>query len=262
MSLTKHVMPSEKKHKDTIKINEKLQKVNKNLPLMPFYSLIQGTVGSGKTSLLYSLLCNYQKINYFDVIYFYNRVSDSDEVWESFEKIKVKKVKGQKKEVPITVVQIFNDYDNDQLKKLIDNINEVQKERKEEGKRPLNILFVFDDMAYSGITKKASAPSSLDQLIINRRHYNASLIITSQTYKALSQNARSNNLTHLMLMRANKTDLELIAEDHCGEIEVVDFINAYKHVKKNGKYDFFLVDYADDIENRFKKDLDVVIKIE
>lgn len=265
MPIKRYVMPSEAKHKLTLKLNDKLNEINPILPKPPYFFLIQGSVGSGKTSLLYSLLRNYQKINYFDIIYVYNRVKDSDKVWQSFEKYKIvkKKNKAGKEEEEIkyiTSVEIYNDYDNKQLKDLIDSIDEAQTMRRDEGKRPLNILFVFDDMAYSGITKRASAPSSLDQLIINRRHYNISIIITSQTYKALSMNARTNNLTHMILMKANKKDRELIAEDHnAGEVSTEDFLKMYENVKKSGKYDFLVVDYTDEQERRFKKNFEEVI---
>lgn len=263
MPIKRYVMPSEAKHEKTIKMNEKLNKLNSVLPKPPFFFLIQGSVGSGKTSLLYSLLRNYQKINYFDIIYIYNRVKDSDKVWQTFEKYKIIKKKNKEEEIKyITSIEIYNDYDNKQLKNLIDAIDETQTQRRTEGKRPLNILFVFDDMAYSGITKRASAPSSLDQLIINRRHYNISIVITSQTYKALSMNARTNNLTHMVLMKANKKDLELIAEDHnAGEVSTEDFIIMYKTIKKGNKYDFLVVDYTDEQERRFKKNFEEVIEI-
>jgi len=109
-----------------------------------------------------------------------------------------------------TAVEIYNSYNNKHLLELIDNIDKVQKERRGNKKRPLNILFVFDDMAYSNIVSKSKS-TALDQLVINRRHYNVSLLITSQTYKALNQNLRTNNLSHLLLMRANLKDLKMIS---------------------------------------------------
>jgi len=246
--MKREVIPSEKKHPRLIK---KIQQLEKELPKPPFFMIIQGSVGSGKTSLLYSLLKAYQKNNFFDIIYFYNRVSDSDPVWASFEKKKK------------TAVEIFNHYRNDQLINLIDNIDEVQKERREKKKRPLNILFVFDDMAYSNIVSRSKS-TALDQLVINRRHYNISLIITSQTYKALNQNLRTNNLSHMVLLRANLKDLKMISEDHnAGMVEENDFIEMYNTIKKQkgGEYDFLVVDYQDKPENIFKKNFKEIIRI-
>jgi thymidylate kinase len=244
--VNREVMPSEKKHPRLIK---KIKELDKELPKPPFFMIIQGSVGSGKTSLLYSLLKAYQDKNFFDVIIFYNRVSDSDEVWEKFETKK-------------TAIELYHDYNDAQLISIIDDLDKVQSQRREKKKRPLNVLFVFDDMAYSNIVRKNKS-TALDQLVINRRHYNTSLIITSQTYKALNINLRTNNLSQLVLLRANLKDLKMIAEDHnAGMIEEKEFINLYEEVKKGGQYDFLVVDYQDKPENIFKRNFKEVIKIE
>lgn len=244
--VNREVIPSEKKHPRLIK---KIKELEKELPKPPFFMIIQGSVGSGKTSLLYSLLKAYQDKNFFDVIIFYNRVSDSDEVWEKFETKK-------------TAIELYHDYNDAKLIEIINQLDGVQSERREKKKRPLNVLFVFDDMAYSNIVRKNKS-TALDQLVINRRHYNASLIITSQTYKALNINLRTNNLSQLVLLRANLKDLKMIAEDHnAGMIEEKEFINLYDSVKKGGQYDFLVVDYQDKPENIFKRNFKEVIKIE
>jgi len=244
--VNREVIPSEKKHPRLIK---KIKELEKELPKPPFFMIIQGSVGSGKTSLLYSLLKAYQDKNFFDVIIFYNRVSDSDEVWEKFETKK-------------TAIELYHDYNDAKLIQIINQLDGVQSERREKKKRPLNVLFVFDDMAYSNIVRKNKS-TALDQLVINRRHYNASLIITSQTYKALNINLRTNNLSQLVLLRANLKDLKMIAEDHnAGMIEEKEFINLYDSVKKGGQYDFLVVDYQDKPENIFKRNFKEVIKIE
>lgn len=244
--VNREVIPSEKKHPRLIK---KIKELEKELPKPPFFMIIQGSVGSGKTSLLYSLLKAYQDKNFFDVIIFYNRVSDSDSVWEKFETKK-------------TAIELYHDYNDAKLIEIINQLDGVQSERREKKKRPLNVLFVFDDMAYSNIVRKNKS-TALDQLVINRRHYNASLIITSQTYKALNINLRTNNLSQLVLLRANLKDLKMIAEDHnAGMIEEKEFINLYDEVKKGGQYDFLVVDYQDKPENIFKRNFKEVIKIE
>jgi len=104
-----------------------------------------------------------------------------------------------------TDVQIYNHYDNEELLDILKNLDEEQQERrmaKPEKRRLLNVLFVFDDMIYSGICS-AYKKSAVDELVINRRHMNATVMITSQSYKALNQNIRTNNVSQMIVLRAN-----------------------------------------------------------
>lgn len=244
--MKREIIPSEKKHPRLIK---KIQKLDKELPSPPFYLVLQGSVGSGKSSLLYSLIKAYQSKKFFDVIYIWNRVSDSDSAWEKFETDK-------------TAIEIFHHYHDNDVFEIIENIDKVQKNRRAKKKPPLSILMVFDDMAYSNISRKGK-PSALDEVVINRRHYNISLIITSQTYKALNQNMRTNNLSHLILLRANLRDLRNIAEEHnAGMVEEEEFIQMYQKVKEGDKYGFLVVDYQAEPSKIFKKNFKEIIQID
>jgi len=241
------VIPSEK-------IPTKNRKQDAKLPayLPPARGLVilQGSAGSGKSSLLYSMIKEYQKQHYYDVIIVYNRCSDSDFVWEGFQSKK-------------TDVQIYNHYDNEELLDILKNLDEEQQERrmaKPEKRRLLNVLFVFDDMIYSGICS-AYKKSAVDELVINRRHMNATVMITSQSYKALNQNIRTNNVSQMIVLRANAKDLQNIGEEHnAGVCNVDDFIAMYTLCKDYGNYEYLVVDYRKAQDKMFSRGFKNVLK--
>lgn len=234
------IIPSEKIPAKNRKQDEKLPKY---LPPARGLIILQGSAGSGKSSLLYSMVSEYQKQNYYDVIIVYNRCSDSDFVWKGFQTKK-------------TDVKVFNHYDNEELLDIIMNLDEVQQERrhmKADKRRLLNVLFIFDDMIYSGICS-AYKKSAVDELVINRRHMNATIMITSQSYKALNQNIRTNNVSQMIVLRANARDLINIGEEHnAGVCSVEDFISMYNFCKDFGNYEYLVVDYRKPQDKMFSR---------
>lgn len=224
------VIPSERIPLKNRKQDDKLPSY---LPPARGLLILQGSAGSGKSSLLYSIVKQYQQQHYFDVIIVYNRCSDSDFVWKGF---------ADKK----TDVQVYNRFNNEELLDIMTNLDEIQQERRQmkaDKRKLLNVLFIFDDMIYSGICS-SSKKSALDELVINRRHLNSTVIITSQSYKALNQNIRTNNVSQMIVLRANTRDLLNIAEEHnAGLVSVDEFVCMYNHCKAIGDYEYFCVDY-------------------
>lgn len=241
------IIPSEKIPTKNKKQDDKLPSY---LPPARGLIIIQGSAGSGKSSLLYSMIKEYQKKNYFDIIIVYNRVSDSDYVWKGFQTKK-------------TDVQVFNTYNNEELLDIIENINDEQMERREmkpEKRKLLNICFIFDDMIYSGICH-ARKVSAVDELTINRRHLHCTIFVTSQSYKAINQNIRTNNVSQMIVMRANVRDLMNIGEEHnAGVCSVDDFVEMYNHCKDHGNYEYLVVDYRKPQDKMFSRGFKNVLK--
>jgi len=229
--LNVEIMPSEKLPIKNIKQDDKLPSYLAKRALI----ILQGCAGSGKTSVLYSMLKQYQKTNYFDVMIFYNRVSDSNWVWESFAK------------EDKTDVEIFSRYDNAELLDMVQAIDDEASSEREmfpaKKRRLKNVAFIFDDMIYSGICS-SHRQSALDELTINRRHLNCSIFITSQSYRSLNQNIRANNVSQVIIIRANTKDLENIASEHnVGVVDTKKFMDMYNRCKEKGEYEFMVVDY-------------------
>jgi len=241
------IIPSEQIPVKNRKQDEKLPSY---LPPARGLIILQGSAGSGKSSLLYSMIAKYQKQNYFDIIIVYNRCSDSNFVWKGFQTKK-------------TDVELFNSYNNDELMDIIENLNEEQQNRrnaKPSKRKLLNVLFIFDDMIYGGICSSYKQ-SALDELVINRRHMNATIMITSQSYKALNQNIRTNNVSQMIVIRANIKDLCNIGEEHnAGVCSVDDFIGMYNLCKSKGNYEYLVVDYRKPQDQMFMRGFKNVLK--
>lgn len=240
------IIPSERIPTKNLKQDDKLPSY---LPHGRGLVLIQGSAGSGKSSFLYSMIKDYQRTNYFDVIIVYNQVSDSDHVWRGF---------GTKK----TEVEVFNRYDDAELYDIIANIDEAQaniRELRPSDQKLLNIAFIFDDMIYSGICAPHKK-SALDQLVINRRHLNCQVFITSQSYHALNQNIRTNNVSMVVVMRANVRDLVNIGMEHnAGVCSIDDFIEMYNHCKDIGNYEYLVVDYSKPQNRIFSRGFEITL---
>jgi len=230
------MMPSEKKHPGTLKMIDKLPKYAIK---PPFSMIIVGGAGSGKSSLLYTLLSKTYK-KFFDVIYIFNRCRDSDDVWRDME--------GEKR----PVVEIHNDYDDTEVSEVIREIEEVQEEQREMKKRPVNVLFVFDDCLYSGVIKKGGSRSAFNELIINRRHLNASVIFTAQNYMGLEPGMRTNSVCAVCVMGLNDRELKLISAEHNGGMATEDeLMKMYQHIKEKDPFGFLVIDYQKPRKERF-----------
>lgn len=89
-----------------------------------------------------------------------------------------------------------------------------------EGKRPANVLFYMDDLAFSGVFKK-KLYGIINRIACNGRHVNISLIVTAQNYTALSTTLRE-NLTCAIFFYCSGRQLDRIIDDHCA-IDKSDF---------------------------------------
>jgi hypothetical protein len=95
-------------------------------------------------------------------------------------------------------------------------------------------------------------------MIVKIRHIPASLIISSQSYKLVSTTARR-NMTHLAILPVNEDEINKIAEEHSGLATRDHFIKMYKSIITKKPRNFMVIDYKDEIGNRFKERFDKII---
>lgn len=196
-------------------------KIKHPLPKPPFCLALVAPTKSGKSNLIVNLLKNpyfgYDEI--FDEIYYISPTVNIDDTLKSISE-------------DDDIIKID---DEDDLKYLDDILNDIvksQKSKPKEERKP--VLIVLDDcLDYLKKSKR------LDSLPSYSRHYNISIIITTQVYNALPTKLRKNASSYLIARIYNNKDLQNIEEEIGANFN--DFKINYDKAT-NGKYSFLYVD--------------------
>jgi hypothetical protein len=225
--------------------DKRIGKLDSRLFGHPFRMLIVASSGGGKSSFIYSLLKQKKMYgDFFDKILIWNGSPRYNEQYQA-----------------LNNTEVFNEYDETEIKSIYDEIKQMQKERKDENKRYLRILFVFDDYSSKGLTKR-NAVNIVDDIFCSGRNAGISIIITAQVYKHINRNCRMTNLTHLVLGGINREMLTEVADEHQSELATPDdIIKIYNKVRTEDNYGHLIVDYNKPMKERFRT-LNKVFKIE
>lgn len=239
MSSLPHIMiPSEDRPED--KRFFKL-KHNKFIPKPPFTMLIVAPIGQGKSSLTYSMLDKWYG-SYFDELIIYNGTKDSNDAWLN---------------LPAKEVILLNEWDEEEFFRYAKALENSQLKRIRDGKPPLNIGILFDDMVTDHVFSRGRS-TALDQFIIKIRHIPASLIMTTQSYKLISSTSRR-NMTHLAILPVNQDEIEKIAEEHSGLMTKDNFIKMYKSIITKQPRNYLVIDYRAPVLERFKERFETIL---
>ena len=233
-------IPSEFKPKD-----KRIDKLRyKELPKLPVTMVQLGRVGSGKSSILYSLLTEgyvygKNKKSVFDEMIFYVGNKESN---YAFEKIKCDNK------------CILHDFDNDTFEEYLNNLKEHQLERSDKGKCPLQVAVIFDDMAGVQLLKKQKGKSYsvLERLLLTSRHEaHCSVFFLSQVYKSggFTTPLCRNNVMCWTISNMSKPEMEKIAEDHSQQYSPKEFIAMYNKAMAT-PYNFITIDYRRPLNER------------
>ena len=233
-------IPLDNEKKDT-----KIEKLDKRLMGHPFRAVIVASSGGGKSSFIYTLLSDKKMYGgFFDKIF----------VWNGSPRYN-----SQFARLPNTEVE--NDYDEDNIKDLVNEIRKVQEERKDEGLRYYRILFVFDDYSSKGLTKRNSI-NVVDDIFCSGRNAGLSIMITAQVYKHINRNCRMTNVTHLIVGGVNREMLNEISEEHQSEHATPEEVQQiYKDIRTKDPYGQLIIDYTKPSKERFRT-LNKTYKIE
>ena len=195
-------------------VNENKTRHNKKWPYIPhhpYWILIVGGSGSGKTKALLNLKENQPDI---DKIYLYAK--DPYEAKYQYLINKRESVGWKHFDDP----NAFIEYSND-VQDVYTNIDEynVDKESK--------VLILFDNMIVDMINNK-KLNSVVTELFIRGRKLNISLVFVMQSYFKFPKDVRLKT-THFFITKIpNKRELEKTALNHSSDISTKDFINIYK----------------------------------
>ena len=226
------VMPAEKKPKD-----RRLDKINfKDIPKIPANILLLGRCGSGKSSILYSLLTkgftygpNHKSL--FDEAVFYIGTLDAKHIFEK---------------LPIKNSLVLEEFDPIDFSNYLDDLRTHQLEKLEKNKPPMNTLICFDDFVGAALMKRINnKPSPLEKLILTSRHEaNSTVVFCSQVYRnsGFSTPTVRNNLTTIILAQMSRIELEKIAEEYAGDMTKDEFIRIYDKIMAKRPYNFMVMD--------------------
>lgn len=238
MSLPHIMIPSEDRPEDKRFFKLKHSKI---IPKPPFTLLIVAPIGSGKSSLTYSILDKWYG-PYFDELIIYNGTKDSNDAWLN---------------LPAKEVILLNEWDEEEFFKYVKALEVSQLRRIQEGKPPVNVCILFDDMVTDHIFSRGRS-TALDQFIIKIRHIPASLIMTTQSYKLISSTSRR-NMTHLAILPVNQDEIEKIAEEHSGLMTKDQFIKMYKSIITKQPRNYLVIDYRSPVLERFKERFEITL---
>jgi hypothetical protein len=163
-----------------------------------------GRPNSGKTYFTLDLLSKIK--NNFDEIIIYLGAKDTAPEF----------LKLVNKETKKPVVKVLFKYSENDLRTFYKKLEDRQLKLVDQKKKPINLLFVFDDiLGFHGLMNMSrNKPSMIQELSANYRHVNASMIITAQNYMKLIPEMRCLNVTYLILCSVAVSDKKKIAEEH------------------------------------------------
>lgn len=236
MELPVRTIPSENKPRD-----KRFKLLKYNLPPLPSTFMILGRCGSGKSSILYSLLTQgyvYNGKSLFDEACIFLGSMDSVETFDS---------------LPIKNKAILHDFNPDDFETYIEDLRKHQLERLSKGKRPLNIALIFDDFVGQNLLRHHNGKASpLERLALTSRHeLNASIFLLSQCYKntGFSSPSMRNNTTTYIIANMTKPEIEKIADEHCNNYTPDQFIEIYNDIQKI-PFNFMVIDYRKPLDDR------------
>ncbi len=191
--------PTDLRVKSVIKEEDDYETIHPFLPKIPFSLLNCGTRGAGKTVLCLNILEWYK--GHFDEIFIFSPTIELDYKYKlMFEKLDMEFEFGK---------NIFVDYNENVLQKIMLKIKRFNKNKPFKDKA--KILFIFDDIVSS--IPKNKRRTIFNKLILNNRHYNASVIINSQTFKLLDSNFRKVSSQIVLFKTDNVIELYAYAQE-------------------------------------------------
>lgn len=233
-------IPSEFKPKD-----KRIDKMKfKELPKLPVTMVQLGRVGSGKSSILYSLLTEgyvygRNKNSVFDEMVFYIGNKESN---AALQKIKCKNK------------CILHEFVDSDFEEYLENLKQHQLERLEKNKHPLQVAVVLDDMAGVQLLKKQKGKSYsvMERLLLTSRHEaHCSVFFLSQVYKSggFTTPLCRNNVMCWTISNMSKPEMEKIAEDHSQQYSPKEFLAMYNKAMER-PYNFISIDYRRPLNER------------
>ena len=231
------VIPAEDKPKD--KRMDKLE--HQYLPKLPATFYVLGKCGSGKSSILWTLITEgytYKDKNktktIFDEALVYLGTLDARETFE--------------KKLPIENKLVLTDFDVATFDEYMDDLKAHQMEKLAKRKPLLNSLLIFDDMVGENLMKKPhpNVAPPIEKLALTSRHEaNMTLFFCSQVFRNIgfSKPSIRNNITTYIVSKMGRKELKKIAEELSDEYEDDEWLYHYDCIMAKQPYNFLTYDH-------------------
>jgi GTPase SAR1 family protein len=249
MELPVDMIPSEEKP-----IDKRLAQMPYKLFKVPANIMILGRAGSGKSSILYSLLSKgfvwgKNKKSIFDEAIIYLGTQDAK---FAFENLNIKnKI-------------VLDEFEADFFEEYLNDLKEDQMDKLQRGKSALNSIVIFDDYVGHKLIKPHGGKASvLERLALTSRHEaNMSLVFCSQVYRnsGFSQPSIRNNVTTYIIAQMTRPEIEKIAEEHCQDLTIQEFIHIYDDIMAKRPYNFMVIDMRRPLNERITERFTIPIK--
>ena len=206
-----------------------------------------GASGEGKTHLLSQLITQTYS-GCFEAIYLWSPSANLDPGYDAIRAYVEKKLDPDEE-------WIFDHYDPDDLKNVIDNQAQIIKLMKEKKKKRFySICIIVDDFSDSPDFTRNS--KQLWSLFARGRHLYISTYVLSQRWRSLAPIIRLNaSVVYLHRVR-NSKDYEAIGEELAGERGKDALISAYKMALNDRQYSFFKIDLMTEPKYRWQIRMD------
>lgn len=155
--------------------------------------------GSGKTNVIINLLTNplaFKK--FFHKVFAIIPTFYNDPKWKS---------------VNIPEDQVMTEFNSGQFVSILEDHNKAEGDGQNH-----RLLFIFDDAIANRELFNNNKDSILNKLAFNRRHWNASVWIVTQSYKMVPRNIRTNMSAWVFFATGNSSEKERIFEEMQGLI--------------------------------------------
>ena len=221
------------------KVDKKIKLIDENKMMPPFRTVLTGPTSSGKSNFIKNVLFNkqFKYCKYMDEIYVF--CASKDDLIE-YKNWAIKENIDKK-------FKFMDKYDDEAVKELIDSIETDNIKRK----NPQRVLIVLDDQICNNVSSRSKL-NAVDEIFIRGRHANISVIISTQKYKALSNNMRVLNVSNVVIFNGtNSNDLDAIASEHANTLSKDEVERLIKdHIDK--PYSFVMINYKHTPEKRFQ----------
>jgi len=208
-----------------LKIHTKYDKASKsislheNLPSIPFYLNAYGGGTSGKTLMVVNLIYKMKSVFKKKRVFIFTN-SYSETLFD------LANTRG---------AYIYTDIENETGENRIEKILEFQNEMKQKHGKCEQILLVFDDFISNAEFNKRRG--IFTKLFSMARHFNVSIILTSQQFTLIPATIRRLALYNIFYKINNKQELKLMLNENNGFLDENEFKKVYQIATK-GKYNF------------------------